>query len=188
MASGTDKEGASGTDKEGWMRPVAKDGSSSVWKYFELELPDKKRARCIKCPCRYFKYSGSTTGMWHHLDKEHSIKKKSQSQIESATAPTSESAASAASSPSTSSGVSKSVNSSTGATNERPEAQIQMSIADSFARANSRKEPRDKIYARMAAKDRISFRTLAESYDVQQRIRKEGHEPYLHHNSVAREI
>ena len=67
-------------EKSWWSCPVAKEGSSVVWKYFEIELPDKNRVRCIKCPARYFKYTGSTHMMWYHLEREHHIHKSTRSQ------------------------------------------------------------------------------------------------------------
>ena len=191
-------------DKQ-WMRPVAKEGSSNVWKYFELELPDKKRVRCNKCPAntKYFKYSGSTRMMWYHLGREHRIHKpnkinpdlpnaqedrfflysrkpdtQKQSQIQSATAP-----ADIPSEP-------EAVNSSANVTPMKQMTNVtplkQMSIEGSFARSYTVCEPKDKIYARMAASDRTSFFTMANSYDVRQRIIKEGHKPYLCHKSIAR--
>ena len=86
---------ASESDKK-WGRPTAKEGSSYVWKYFEVELPDKKRARCNKCPSKYFKFSGSTSVLKNHLEKEHQIlnsgAKDSErpSQIQSATSKSSD--------------------------------------------------------------------------------------------------
>ena len=196
------------TEKK-WTRPTAKEGSSNMWKYFELELPEKKRVRCTKCPfnTKFFKYTGSTHAMWYHLERVHHIHKSSlqrkatpaktpsraqesssssknsntqrKSQIESGTATSAATVANASTS-----------NAELG---ESPESNQkgtfslkQMSLAESFGRNKS--EPRDKIYARMSALHHISFKTLAESYDVHQRVIKEGHKPYLHHKSVAREL
>ena len=53
-------------------------------------------------------------------------------------------------------------------------------------RGKEKRESRDLLYARMAAQDRISFHTLANSYDIQKRIEAAGHKPYFTHNSVAR--
>ena len=183
-------------DKE-WMRPAAKEGSSDVWKYFELELPDKKRVRCNKCPSKYFTFSGATNSMWYHLERVHHIHKPGrsqafiqtlnsrgrQSQIQSATSNTNESATSN----SVSSSAVPSAPNPTSETVASPSITMtQMSIAESFARADAKHEPRDKIYARMAAKDRFSFFTMARSYDIQQRISKDGHKPLLCEKSVAR--
>ena len=64
------------SDEKRWARPTAKEGQAEVWKYFDLELPDKDRVKCTKCPAQYYKYSGSTTIMWKHLAKEHQITKE----------------------------------------------------------------------------------------------------------------
>ena len=142
--------------------------------------------RCTKCPVRYFSYSGSTRMMWYHLVKEHRISKpgtKGQSQTQSATTATVDSdEGSRSSSPE----ILATEKNPTPSPSSKPPPMTQISVAEAFARANAKREPKDKIYARMAAKDRISFHTLANSYDIQQRIVKEGHKPYLCHKTVAR--
>ena len=191
---------AAETDKQ-WMRPVAKEGSSNVWKYFELELPDKKRVRCNKCPVKYFKYSGSTRMMWYHLEREHHISKsgtsrQSRSQIQSATTPRTEAPPTITldnddngDETRSSSPVQADVGVERSATQtSHPPQMTQMSIAGSYARAKAKREPRDKMYARMASVDRFPFHTMAKSYDIQQRIAKEGHKPYLCPMSIARHL
>ena len=178
-------------EEKKWSRPVAKEGSSAVWKYFELELPEKGRVKCNMCPSKIFKFSGSTYIMWYHLERVHQIHKSSrskafidnmkstakQSQIQSATANSANSNASTSGE-----------NVSPSPSQTAPPAMTQLSIAGSFARGKLLRESRDKIYARMAAKDRISFFTMANSFDIQQRLIAAGHKPYLSHADVAREI
>ena len=143
MASGSEP-GVPVSQASKWTRPVAKEGSSDVWKYFEIELPDKNKVRCTRCPTntKFFKYSGSTRVMWYHLDREHRIKRPTaakdsarQSQVEPATDIT-ESAT-----PSTgediilvSSDAPASSNVVTEATKETAGTLSQISIKESFAR------------------------------------------------------
>ena len=63
------------SETEKWALKTAKEGQSFVWKYFEIELPNKKRVKCTKCPSKYFAFSGSTRIMLFHLEKEHKITK-----------------------------------------------------------------------------------------------------------------
>ena len=50
------------------------------------------------------------------------------------------------------------------------------------------KEPRRKVYARMAADDCISINRLAKSYDIKQGLLARGYEPFDSPNAVASEI
>ena len=54
-------------------------------------------------------------------------------------------------------------------------------------RAKTKREPKDKMYARIASLDRTSFYTMATSYDIHERVKAQGHKPYFSHISVARE-
>ena len=121
------------SDEKRWARPTAKEGQAEVWKYFDLELPDKDRVKCTKCPAQYYKYSGSTTIMWKHLAKEHQITKETtirqpRQQESSPTEKSSTSAAPSDAAPSTSATPAE-----TSDMSSQP-ALKQMSVLDSFAR------------------------------------------------------
>ena len=64
-----------GAEETRWARPSAKEGQSEVWDHFDIELPNKNRVKCKKCPAKIFKYSGSTRVMWYHLEHVHHIHK-----------------------------------------------------------------------------------------------------------------
>ena len=63
---------------------------------------------------------------------------------------------------------------------------VYLAETNSVIRAKAIRDPRDKIYARIASVDRTSFHTMANSYDVHERIKAAGHKPFYSHVSVAR--
>ena len=123
----------SGDPEKSWARPTAKEGQAEVWKYFDIELPAKDRVRCTKCPAQYYKYSGSTTVLWNHLQKEHRITRATirKSQTQSATEP-SRHPPQPESSPTDHSGGATSADKSDAS--PQPRAMKQTSVVDSFAR------------------------------------------------------
>ena len=50
----------------------------------------------------------------------------------------------------------------------------------------AKKDPLEKIYARLAAEDMIPINRLAESYDIKRLLRLEDHKPFDSHVSVAK--
>ena len=106
---------------------------SGVWKYFALKEKDKK-AQCNLCP-KALAYSGGTSSLWRHVSTIHKIKISRSAEQNLSSAPKD--------------------------TDTEKDGLKQMSMENSFARSN--KPSRIEAVAYLAAKDRISFRTIAES-------------------------
>ena len=56
---------------------------SEIWKYFKIKednIDQLRWAVCNKCPDKPFAFNGTTTHMWRHVRRVHSIEKPTRLQ------------------------------------------------------------------------------------------------------------
>ena len=137
---------------------------SEVWKHFWIKKDAGNQVKCKSCPT-ILEFSSSTTNMWRHLEKIHHLDTSGKHPPGSAykDLPAQFSGAGASILPNEQSdGI---VPSQSNASTKGPQL-LQISIEKSFA--GFRLEPLSKVLARLAAKDRLSYRVIAESEDIRE--------------------
>ena len=132
---------------------------SDVWKHFKLHKENKK-AQCNLCP-KALTYCGGTTTLWRHLSTVHQIKAPNANTVAE------QNSSSAPGAPTT--------------TGPR-----QLSIQNSMARA--KKVSLEEAVAYLAAHDRVSFRTIAESEIIKMGLRSLGLDAPDSHTTVAKYV
>ena len=131
---------------------------SEVWNYFWIKKEGGKQVKCKSCPA-ILEFSSSTTNMWRHVEKIHHLNTSSKHPPANKEMPSHSSAKSPVSPRPSDATTTQSSSKLT----EGPQL-LQISIESSFA--GHRLEPLKKVLARLAAKDRLSFRVIAESEDI----------------------